>query len=203
MERVHAEAREKEGPTDREIEAAEHQADLDEQMAVERDQEDRLMNQKPYDSTNDTLEHIDRVRSHMGAAAWMLHKRAMLHDRSKLEAPEKQGYDVITYRLKDLVYGSDEYRAALRELKPTLDHHYAHNSHHPEHHPEGIAGMSLLDVVEMLMDWKAATERMKDGGDIWASIEYNIGRFRIEPQLAQILRNTAREMQWPRKERKP
>lgn len=60
----------------------------------------------------------------------------------------------------------------------------------------GIDGMTLLDVLEMLIDWKAATERMKDGGDIMKSLEINRGRFSISPQLESILLNTIREMGW-------
>jgi hypothetical protein len=58
-----------------------------------------------------------------------------------------------------------------------------------------VDGMSLLDVVEMLMDWKAASERHADG-DIWTSIDHNEQRFNLSPQLASILRNTAKEMGW-------
>jgi len=61
-----------------------------------------------------------------------------------------------------------------------------------------VGNMSLFDVLEMLMDWKAATERMKDGGDIHRSLEINTERFKISPQLASILANTIREMQWPK-----
>jgi hypothetical protein len=61
-----------------------------------------------------------------------------------------------------------------------------------------VNGMSLFDVLEMLMDWKAATERMKDGGDIHASLVHNIERFKLSPQLAAILKNTIREMGWPK-----
>jgi hypothetical protein len=56
--------------------------------------------------------------------------------------------------------------------------------------------MSLFDVIEMLMDWKAATERMKGGGDIWLSLEINATRFNLSPQLVAILANTLREMKW-------
>lgn len=60
----------------------------------------------------------------------------------------------------------------------------------------GIDGMSLLDVMEMIIDWKAATERMKDGGDIRASLVHNTERFHLSPQLASILANTIKEMGW-------
>jgi len=82
----------------------------------------------------------------------------------------------------------------LEELEPALEHHYAHNSHHPEHYEHGVAGMTLADVVEMLVDWKAASERHDDDQDIYDSIEHNAGRFDLSDQLTQILRNTAEEL---------
>ena len=63
------------------------------------------------------------------------------------------------------------------------------NSHHPEHYESGVDGMNLFDVIEMLLDWKAASERHKDG-DIAQSIEKNRVRFKISDQLAEILHNT-------------
>jgi uncharacterized protein DUF5662 len=46
------------------------------------------------------------------------------------------------------VFGSEDYRVAVRELGLAVEHHYAVNSHHPEHFgAAGVAGMSLLDLV--------------------------------------------------------
>jgi len=55
--------------------------------------------------------------------------------------------------------------------------------------------MTLLDVVEMLCDWKAASERTKQGS-IAASLTHNKERFGISDQLAAILENTVRELGW-------
>lgn len=148
-----------------------------------------------YDSTADTNDHIKKVFSRIEEMRENLIRRAASHDLSKLEEPEKSGYDALTIKLKDCTYGSDEYRAALAEAKPVIDHHYAANSHHPEHYPNGIAGMSLLDVVEMLCDWKAASERTKQGS-IAQSLAHNKQRFGISDQLAAILENTVRELGW-------
>jgi hypothetical protein len=148
-----------------------------------------------YDSTEDTKSHIDRVRGLLADVQNMLHWRGLRHDRSKLIDPEKAVFDAVTPRLRELTYNSPEYRASLAEMKVALEHHYAHNSHHPEHFPDGVSGMSLLDVVEMLMDWKAASERHHDG-NIWTSIDQNVVRFDLDPQVAAILRNTAKEMGW-------
>lgn len=148
-----------------------------------------------HDSTADTWAHIWKVQERIDEVREMLDERGTKHDASKLVEPEKSGFDTLTTKLAELTYGSDEYRAALKENKPTIDHHYAHNSHHPEHWPDGIAGMSLLDVVEMLCDWKAASERVKQGS-IAASLVHNKQRFSIDDQLYSILENTVRELGW-------
>lgn len=147
------------------------------------------------DSRHDTLEHISKVQVRIAEVQANLDDRAARHDRSKLEEPEKSGYDRLVGRLAEVVYGTDEYRAARTEAKDTIAHHYAVNTHHPEHYPNGIAGMSLLDVIEMLCDWKAASERTKQGS-IAASLAHNKERFGISDQLASILENTVRELGW-------
>jgi hypothetical protein len=78
-----------------------------------------------------------------------------------------------------------------------LQHHYANNSHHPEFHADGVNGMTLVDLVEMLADWKAATERHADG-DLAKSLDIQRDRFGLTAQLAQILENTARQFGWIR-----
>ncbi len=148
-----------------------------------------------YDSTNDTLEHINKVQVRVAEVQANLDTRAAVHDRSKLQEPEKSVFDRMTPVLRTLTYGSDEYKAALVEMGEGLKHHYAANSHHPEHYPNGIAGMSLLDIIEMVADWKAAIERVKDGS-MEQSLPINFQRFGIDPQLAAILENTVRELGW-------
>jgi hypothetical protein len=49
--------------------------------------------------------------------------------------------------------------------------------------------MDIVDLVEMLCDWKAATMR-HDGGDIERSIAINAERFGISDQLAGIIKNS-------------
>ena len=147
------------------------------------------------DSRPDTLEHMLHVHRFLGAAITNLHLRQVNHDLSKLEEPEKSGYDRLTTQLKEIVYGSDAYRTALEEAREIIAHHYAANDHHPEHYPNGISGMSLLSLLEMIADWKAASLRTKQGS-IEASLAHNIQRWGIDPQLAQILTNTVREMGW-------
>ncbi len=150
-----------------------------------------------FDSTADTLDHIGKVQGRIGEIAERLANRAQAHDASKLQEPEKSAYDNLM-RFKsshEMTYGSADYAEGLKILGPALDHHYENNSHHPQHYPEGVTGMSLLDILEMLADWKAAGERYKDG-NIADSLAHNRGRFGLSDQLYSILENTVKELGW-------
>lgn len=142
-----------------------------------------------YDSTADTLLHIKRVNELLLESAKEFISRAIVHDNSKLESPEKEIFDEFTPKLKNCTYGSDEYKGYLASMKVALDHHYVNNSHHPEFYRLGINDMDLFDVLEMAVDWCAAVERHADG-DIFTSLIINTERFNISPQLADILYNT-------------
>ncbi|TDB85426.1 hypothetical protein E1091_16885 [Micromonospora fluostatini] len=121
--------------------------------------------------------------------------RSVRHDLSKTREPELAVFNQYTPRLRTLTYGSEEYRRCLAKMKPALDHHYAHNRHHPEHFADGISGMTLVDLIEMLADWKAAGERVADGSLV-RSLKVQRERFAIDDQLLQILTNTARHFGW-------
>lgn len=140
-------------------------------------------------ANNETRRHIARVNELLHMIAKQLLDRGVAHDASKLVEPEAETFAVYTERLKGLDYGSDDYKQCLAEMAPTLEHHYANNRHHPEHFPEGVTSMTLVDLVEMLCDWKAASER-HNSGNILKSIEHNRGRFGIDAQLGQVLINT-------------
>lgn len=148
-----------------------------------------------YDSRVDTLQHSQRVGELLAQVVKDLLDRSTCHDRSKTLPPEVSIFDEYTPKLKTLTYGSSEYKACLGAMGEGLRHHYAHNRHHPERFANGVAGMTLVDVVEMLTDWKAATERGKDG-DLGKSLEIQRERFGLEPQLAAILENTAAHFGW-------
>jgi hypothetical protein len=149
------------------------------------------------DSRLETMKHIHAVREGVDAVIENLERRALVHDLSKLESPEKEAFDQVTPRLAKTAYGSFEYRATLREIKPALVHHYQLNDHHPEFYGvDGVLGMSLMAIVEMLVDWKAAGARHDPPTSLSKSINENAVRFNLPPYLTQILYNTARELEW-------
>lgn len=138
--------------------------------------------------------HVSRVQMWIGRAIDRLLVRMVEHDQSKYYLDEiglvmgKPAFDKYEYM-------SQEERAALATVKEALVHHYAHNSHHPEHFTNGVDGMSLLDLLEMCADWKAASETSPNGS-FADSIAHNTERFNFSPQLVNILKNTGREMGW-------
>lgn len=148
-----------------------------------------------YDSTKDTMDHINNVRNKILLVINNLIYRSLDHDSSKLHTPEKEVFDKFTPLLRNTEYGSDKYKELLKSMDEGVRHHWMHNDHHPEFHAAGIDGMNLISILEMLCDWKAASERHITG-DIRKSIEINAERFQISPQLKQILLNTVNEMGW-------
>jgi len=147
-----------------------------------------------YDSTADTNAHINNVQARIGELMTELMRRAAWHDMSKLREPEKSGYDYWKPILRTLPEDSAEMEQARREMDTLLQHHYAENpGHHPQGNERGIAGMSLLGLLEMLADWRAGADEKPPHVLL---LDYNIKRFGIEPQLAEILRNTVRELGW-------
>ena len=139
---------------------------------------------------SETLKHKEEVRFLMHKLIRRIEQRSKDHDNTKLSSPEVEYFSEHTQKLSGMVYGTEEYTEQLKKLKPALDHHYANNRHHPEHFPNGISGMNLIDVIELLCDWKASCARYMDG-NILKSIEINTKRFGISEDLASILRNTA------------
>jgi len=177
-----------------------------------------------YDSEPDTLRHIDKVRELMDTIGLELYRRVAKHDASKLRSPEKAIFDEWTPKLSGVTYGSDEYRDMLKQMKPAIDHRQSYNTHHPEFFTKHVCNgcfkefrevpfscdvcgysqfteeaditqMNLIDILEMVVDWKAATMR-HDDGDIRKSLDINEKRFKIPKALATVLRNTVEYMGW-------
>lgn len=144
-----------------------------------------------FECRYETQKHIEKVRKYIRFITDKLTTRGVNHDVVKLDTPEVELFAEYTDVLKNLEYNSPEYKENLSKLSVALDHHYANCRHHPEHFQNGINDMNLVDIVEMLCDWKAASERQHNG-NLLTSIEQNASRFKMTDQLKQILLNTAK-----------
>jgi Family of unknown function (DUF5662) len=112
-----------------------------------------------------TLATIAQHRAYVASAMqWMadvLRHRASVHDLSKYRPDELEGFARINRAAREHPYGSAEYRASLKQEKPTIALHYDRNDHHPEHwerpdHNIGPGMMGVFALLEMVCDWWAA-----------------------------------------------
>lgn len=145
---------------------------------------------KPYDCTEDVIEHKRRVMYWIRGFCVLLKSRAKLHDDSKLNDPaEKAMFDKWTPELKEREFGTDSYKVALDGMGEGISLHYKANRHHPEHYENGVDDMTLIDVVEMLADWMAAAQARNTHVDLKNATE----RFGLSDQLVRIFANQLRE----------
>lgn len=140
------------------------------------------------------MQHIHRVQVNMAMFMTQLAFRSAAHDQTKFHK-EELPLVVGKAAMDKLEYMSEEERALVASVETAVKHHYDFNSHHPEHYENGVAGMTLLDVVEMFCDWKAASDA-SPGGGLLNSIEKSKERFDLDPQLVAIFENTARVFGW-------
>lgn len=111
--------------------------------------------------------------------------RSLTHDNSKLTPSEMSGFLKIFGSLHANAYGSAGYQQMLEQIKPTLQLHYTRNRHHPD--VIGLENMSIYDLVEMVVDWKAAIRKQKEG-NLDKSFKINKERFNISEELERILK---------------
>lgn len=144
-----------------------------------------------YDCTEDVQKHQAAVAIVLSQIQAAIEYRAETHDQSKLNDPiEKALFDKWTPELRRRTFGTDEYKQALDAMGEGVQRHYKANRHHPEHHEDGVNGMTLIDVIEMVADWKAAAAR---NGRV-VDLDHAKKRFGLSDQLAAIIENTLREI---------
>jgi ATP-dependent protease Clp ATPase subunit len=135
--------------------------------------------------------HKQRVMLYMMQIASDILKRAIEHDDSKFSEEEFPFYAQVAEEFEKHPFGSDGYNKAKESVSGAVSHHYEHNRHHPEHFKYGIDDMSLVDLIEMLCDWKSATLNHPEApGDMMKSLELATRKYNISPQLMDILSNT-------------
>jgi len=139
-------------------------------------------------------EHVMAVQSNLNKIADALRARATIHDQSKYLMDEFEQFIELKLIARTFPYGSDEYEDSMKGNK-AIKLHFARNSHHPEHYPNGMADMSLLDIIEMVADWRATNEvrLRKQATEIsWEdSLEVQRKRFKLTPEQLVLIRLVA------------
>jgi len=143
----------------------------------------------------DILIHIDEVRENLEEMIHDLRLRGIKHDRSKLQEPEFSIFVSTRPKFKKVNYGTKEYEEVSKEAYEAVRHHYDHNRHHVKHHVEGIYDMNLLDMLEMLADWKAAARRSPDLS-FKDSLPRAFKKYGFDETLQCIFMNTLEYLGW-------
>lgn len=120
------------------------------------------------------LKHCSLVKQSLMKITQNLNERAEVHDRSKMDDDEFEGFCWFNRMNPDLEYGSNEYKEAFESIKPhtekAIKKHQSRNSHHPEYHGDDVKSMGWLDIIEMVCDWHAASQTYSNTGSFQKSV---------------------------------
>jgi hypothetical protein len=146
-----------------------------------------------YDSTHDTMMHIANIQDTMlNIIIPELTRRAKNHDQSKLSEPEKSCYDKFIPLLKTEKYGSPGYRKIRDQMhEEGMDHHFEVNRHHPEHFEHMVNDMNIVDFVEMVCDWFAAS--LRSDTTFMEGLDGNAKKYDLPETMVNILKNTYKD----------
>ena len=148
-----------------------------------------------FDFLCDTLLHMSEVRENLEQFTAALRQRGESHDRSKLQELGFDAFVSTREKFKKANYGTPEYQECVELTRPAVEHHYSQNSHHTAYFANGVDGMSLVDVVEMISDWRAAARRSPDK-TLEDTLDYAKKKYGIGDQLFGIILNTLRALGW-------
>jgi len=147
---------------------------------------------KPLNEAID--KHINKIKEHkkivtnlINFVIMELHNRKNTHDDSSLDPEEAEIMAHYPKFIKDDSYINGENQAYINTIKGALDIHFQKNRHHPEYFKNGIKDMNLIDIIEMLCDWKAMTP---DNEDIISVIKQYKKIYNFSDDLMNILINT-------------
>lgn len=148
-----------------------------------------------FDFLTDTLIHIGEVQEELEVFCHELKMRGIKHDRSKLQDPEFSIFVSTREQFKKANYGTPEYDAVMEAARPAVDHHYKNNRHHTGHHSNGIEDMNLIDIIEMICDWKVAARRSPNQ-TFQESLPKCFKKYNIHGQLKQTILNTLKYLEY-------
>jgi len=137
--------------------------------------------------------HITTVQKHLNKFVARLQQRSIEHDLSKLSKDEFAGFVEVNQIARLHPYGSQEYKDSLKGNQ-TIALHFSRNSHHPEYHPNSVNDMTILDWIELVTDWKAASETYGNTS-FNDSLEIQRKRFKLTDAQMWLVKLIAKELE--------
>ena len=142
-------------------------------------------------------EYMDRIVLHKQSVKVGIQRiideladRAEKHDDDKFETEVFDSFYNALDKFINTKFGERNWELAMDEIGDSLFKHYSASPHHAQHYENGINGTNLLDLIEMMVDWKSASNSYGDSS-FEESLRVQKKRFGIDDQLYGILTNTA------------
>jgi len=151
-----------------------------------------------FDYLCDVILHVSEISENLETIASELRKRGMSHDRTKFQQLEFDTFVSTREEFKQTSYGTPEYKAVCAKAQPAMDHHYSNNRHHTAYHENAVNDMNLIDIIELVCDWRAANRRNADQCTMLESVKRGLSneKYQISEQLAKIIINTFKDLGW-------
>lgn len=147
------------------------------------------------DSFKDSVQaHRLEIKETVNAICEELYARAENHDLSKFTKEESNLFSAYFKKFKKTQVGSKEYFGFLEYLKPSIKIHYKRNRHHPQYFKRGMLDMNLIDLIEMLVDWKSIAKQ--GNNNILDLINLNQERFGYNDEIKELFLTTVRYFGW-------
>ena len=145
------------------------------------------------------LRHKALVTKNFEQLISKLKEREIMHDISKFQQDEFDGFSELDSAEVFKLYGTDEYKKKISKNEG-IKLHYSRNSHHPEFYNNSdntytflnIDFMSFLDVLEMVIDWKSACETYSTNFE--DSLKFSIERFKPNCRTEHMIREIASDL---------
>lgn len=148
-----------------------------------------------FEVLTDVLMHIYEVAENLAQIRHDLELRGMAHDRTKLDDPEFSAFVQTRPKFKKADYGSQEYQKCVEIIRPAINHHYQNNRHHTAYHANGFDDMNLIDILEMLADWKAANRRNPNLSFV-ESLPIAFQKYHIPENMQKHIIATLKYLKW-------
>lgn len=141
------------------------------------------------------LRHRIAVQRNLRRISQQIEARIIEHDSSKFQEDEFEGFVEINVVARVHPYGSEEYKNSISHNK-AVELHWSRNRHHPEYNRDigkGVEAMTLVDMIELVCDWKAASETYGQTS-FQESLAIQSKRFNLTPEQEYVIGLIARSI---------
>lgn len=138
----------------------------------------------------ETKKHIEQVQQCLKDICSKLQLRSYDHDMSRYRRPGSLKFREVYSELKETEGNDEIHLSILEKLRILREKYFKTCRYCPESHDNNVSEMNLVDLLELLSDWKA------DSSDLKKTIIENQKKYKYTDELMNVLLNTAKYLGW-------